>query len=125
MQGLFRASKIDDEDILESIMEALNDIVRVNYDYMLDYINEIGSLTTQLIDSKHDKPAQLAIEVWSTISEVELGRIQNNIEHKCIIQKYHESIINIMIRGLEKFDSEIEGQDLNEMPEINLSIAAG
>jgi len=51
MQRLFEASKIDDEEILESIMEALNDIVRVNYDYMPDYIMEIGQLTTLLIDS--------------------------------------------------------------------------
>ena len=106
MQRLFEASKIDDEEILESIMEALNDIVRVNYDYMPDYIMEIGQLTTLLIDSQHDKPAQLEIEVWSTISEVELARIQQNKDHKFIIQNFHESIINIMIKGLEKFDTE-------------------
>lgn len=100
MQRLFKASKIDDEDTLECIMEALNDIVGVNYDYMLDYINEIGELTSRLIDSEHPKAAKLAIEVWSTISEVELSRIKNNKEHKFIIQNYRDSIISIMIKGL-------------------------
>ena len=42
MEKLFEASKIDNEDILISIMEALNDIVRVNYDYMLEFIINIG-----------------------------------------------------------------------------------
>lgn len=55
-------------------MEALNDIVRVNYDHMFEYIMEIGNLTMTLINSEFDKAAQLAIEVWTTISEVELSR---------------------------------------------------
>ncbi len=42
MQKLFEASKIQNDDILQSTMESLNDIVRVNYDYMYDYIQEIG-----------------------------------------------------------------------------------
>ena len=56
-------------------MEGLNDIVRVNYDYMSKYIQQIGQLTIDLINSEHDKPAKLAIEVWSTISEVEQSRV--------------------------------------------------
>lgn len=72
MQKLFEASNIDNDEILTSIMEALNDIVRVNYDHMFEYIQEIGNLTMRLINSVHDKPAQLAIEVWTSISEVEL-----------------------------------------------------
>jgi len=57
MQKLFEASKIDNEDILTSIMEALNDIVKVNYDHMFEYIVDIGQLTMTLINSEHDKAA--------------------------------------------------------------------
>jgi hypothetical protein len=71
MEKIFFASKIMDEEILVSIMEALNDIVRVNYQYIMPYISQIGELTVQLITSVFEKPAQLAIEVWTTISEVE------------------------------------------------------
>ena len=71
MEKIFFASKIMDEEILVSIMEALNDIVRVNYQYIMPYISQIGELTVQLITSEFEKPAQLAIEVWTTISEVE------------------------------------------------------
>lgn len=72
MDKLFEASNIDNEDVLISIMEAMNDIVRVNYDYIFDYIEGIGNLTMKLINSEHDKAAQLAIEVWTSISEVEM-----------------------------------------------------
>lgn len=71
MQKIFEASKVNDEEVLSSVMEGLNDIVRVNYDYIYPYIGQIGQLTIDLINSEHDKPAKLAIEVWSTISEVE------------------------------------------------------
>lgn len=68
---IFEASKIDDEEVLSSVMEGLNDIVRVNYDYMFSYIAQIGQLTIEMINSQHDRPAKLALEIWSTISEVE------------------------------------------------------
>jgi len=38
MSKLFEAARILDEEIQTSAMEALNDIVRINYDYIFDYI---------------------------------------------------------------------------------------
>jgi hypothetical protein len=55
-------------------MQAINDIVRVNYDYLFEYIEKIGGLTMNLINSPHDKAAQLAIEVWTSFAEVEISR---------------------------------------------------
>lgn len=75
MQNIFNASKVNDEDVLSSVMEGLNDIVKVNYDHMMPYIQQIGQLTIDLITSDHEKAAKLAIEVWSTISEVEQSRL--------------------------------------------------
>lgn len=57
MQQLFAASKINDEDVLQPTMEALNDIVRVNYDHMPEFIQCIGELTMNLINSEHDRAA--------------------------------------------------------------------
>lgn len=58
-------------------MEALNDIARVCYDYIDEYIMDIGSLTQRLISSEFEGAAQLAIEIWSTIAEVEIQRNLN------------------------------------------------
>lgn len=38
MGKLFEAGKIDDEDILKSVMESLNEIVKVSYDHIYDFI---------------------------------------------------------------------------------------
>ena len=74
MTQVLLASEIDDEDVLIATMESINDIVRVNYDYMFEYIERIGSLTMKLISSEHDKAAKLAIEIWTTFAEVEISR---------------------------------------------------
>jgi hypothetical protein len=38
MTKLFEAARIIDEEIQTSAMEALNDIVRINYDFIFEYI---------------------------------------------------------------------------------------
>lgn len=74
MNKIFDASEIDDEDILKSTMESLNEIARVSYDYIREYIDRIGALTSRLIASDHEIAAKLAIEIWSTIADVEHTR---------------------------------------------------
>lgn len=51
MSKIFEAGKIMDEDILISTMQALNEIVKVNYDHIFDYLMPIGELTMSLINS--------------------------------------------------------------------------
>jgi len=51
MQKMFEAGNIDDEEVLISLMEAMNDIVRVNYDFIFEFVEPIGNLTMKLISS--------------------------------------------------------------------------
>lgn len=104
MNQVFLASEIDDEDILVAIMEAMNDIVRVNYDYMFDYIERIGSLTMKLIASEHEKAAKLAIEIWTTFAEVEIARKAQNKPCQNFVPACLGSIMDIILMGLQKFD---------------------
>jgi hypothetical protein len=39
----------------------------------------------KLINAEHDKPAKLAIEVWSTFAEVELSRKAQGKPHSNIL----------------------------------------
>jgi importin subunit beta-1 len=78
-----------------------------------------------LINSEHDKPAKLAIELWSTFAEVELSRITQNRPHQAILSNCLESIIEIILTGLRKFDQDSQDENLDEMPENSLTLAAG
>lgn len=75
MDKIFEASNFNDEDIINSTLESLNDICRVSYDYIREYIDKIGQLTSSLIASEYESAAKLAIEVWATIAEVEFNRM--------------------------------------------------
>lgn len=59
--------------------------MRVNYDYIYDYILNIGQITMTMINSEHDRAAQLAVEVWTSISDVELLRKSQGKQHQNII----------------------------------------
>ncbi len=74
MEKVLLATTIMDEEILKSSFEALNDIAKHAYDYLFEYIQGIGEATMRLINSEFTGPAMLAIEIWSTIAEVEHQR---------------------------------------------------
>ena len=57
MDKIFEASLVNDEETLKSTMEALNDISKGCYDYLDEYIEQIGGLTVRLIESQFDVAA--------------------------------------------------------------------
>jgi importin subunit beta-1 len=81
MNAIFGAIQLNDEEILESFMEALVDIGKVAYDYMAPYIQTIGEITLNFINSDMDKATTLAIEFWTSLCEVENERNQKKQPH--------------------------------------------
>jgi hypothetical protein len=55
-------------------MMTFNEIAKYNYDFIMEYILAIGTFTMSLMDTDQETAAQLAIEIWSTIAEVEFTR---------------------------------------------------
>lgn len=49
MNNLLKAQSIPDPEILLSLMEALCEIVKVSYDYIGEYVEQIGGLTNYFI----------------------------------------------------------------------------
>jgi importin subunit beta-1 len=78
MNALFIATKMNDEDTLEYLMQSFVDIARVNYDYLEDYLQQLGEMTFELISSDKEKVATLSIEFWTSICEVEIERNRQN-----------------------------------------------
>lgn len=112
MEAMFKAFQINDDEILESMLEALVDIGKVAYDYMVEYIQTIGELTLSFINSDKDRATTLAIEFWTSLCEVESERNSKGQAHLSIINGCSESLLPILLQGLSKVDHEIEDQDL-------------
>lgn len=80
------------------------DIAKVNYDYIEPYIVNIGELTVSLINSDKDRAANLAIEFWTSLCEVEIERNTNGNPHKNIVSRCSNSLLEIIFLGLQKLD---------------------
>lgn len=78
MENILQASKINDDEILCTLMKALIDIGRVNYDHIFDYIQQIGEMTVLFINSDKEEVAKLVVEFWTTLCEVEYERSQKS-----------------------------------------------
>ena len=57
MAQLKIASQINDEEILLSLMQSYIEIAKVNYDYLEGYIQDIGQLTVNFINSDQEEVA--------------------------------------------------------------------
>lgn len=53
MGSLISTAEIDDQEVLGELMNSLNEIARVNYDYMEEYIVDLGNITMKFINSEY------------------------------------------------------------------------
>jgi len=75
MNSIFTAAQILDEDVQITLMQALIDIGRTSADALPPYFETLGQLTEYFIDSTFDKAANLIIEFWTSICELEIERL--------------------------------------------------
>jgi hypothetical protein len=80
MDCIFNLLKIDDDEILHSTLEALIEIIKVNFRYMSLFINKFVDTTTELI-SKHNSDQRISsfsIEIWNTLFEEDINNEKLN-----------------------------------------------
>ena len=68
--------KIDDDDIIHSAIEALIDIIKVNFKYMPLYLDNFVDVTNTIIQM-HDfdkKISSFSIEIWNTLFEEDINK---------------------------------------------------
>jgi hypothetical protein len=66
--------KIDDDNIIQSALEALVEIIKVNFQHMHIYIDSFVELTEYLLQKKNLDPRAVAysIEIWNTLFEEDI-----------------------------------------------------
>ena len=106
-------------------MESLNEIAKVSYEYIETYVENIGNMTHRLLQSNHDIGARLAIEIWSTIADLEAQRTFENQAHHGIIKSCFEQILQILFFALNKANQNTIDESLDEYLDSDCSPAAG
>ena len=63
---------INDEDIQVDLLKALCDIARTSYKFLAPYLESLMQMTANFMNSESDKAANLAIEFWTSLFEVDI-----------------------------------------------------
>lgn len=125
LNQLFKAAVIQDEDVIEYLMQAFVDIVRVGYENLGNYIEQIGTLTVSVLDSEYEKSNTLAMEVWTTFCEVEIEKLSKGLPTLEVVNRYSGSILTIIKKALDKSNGDVEDPDLSGKDDWNLIGASG
>ena len=75
MDCIFDLLKIDDDDIIHSAIEALIDIIKVNFKYMSHYIDNFVDVTNAIIQNHNadQRISSYSIEIWNTLFEEDIN----------------------------------------------------
>lgn len=106
-----------------SIMMCLAEIVRLYYDYVHDYMEDIKNVTFEAMKGDfEDDVKTLAIEVWCSLCEQEIFLKKRNYEQcKNYTEQIYEELVNLMLILLNSSDID-EDDDTDTW---NTSTAAG
>lgn len=72
MQAIYKGLSINDEEIQKDLWRALGDIARNSYRFMQPYLESLMQITATFIDSDSDSVANLAVEFWTSLFEVDI-----------------------------------------------------
>lgn len=75
MNNICEATQSPDARVRSMAFECITEICSNYYDYLTDYMTTIFELTMKAIKVDEDDVAKQAIEVWSTLCEVEIDRM--------------------------------------------------
>ena len=80
MEGIFKLLEFQDEEVLQSALEALIDISQLNYPLMGEFLPRLLLVTKKLLQGQTEDVAQFSIEVWTSLLEAECDNLQNPLE---------------------------------------------
>lgn len=119
MSLLFQSCEDQDDMVAEQAYKVLVSITSTYYDNLQPFIVKMLEMTLQAIKTADEAVAKMALEIWSTIAEVELKRAANHVNYSGFTKGAFKHLIPHLFAAITKFD------DPNYDPnEVTLPISA-
>lgn len=90
------------------------EIAKYYYDYIEFYFSELAQITANLARTNKEKVGAQGIEVWTTIAEEELEKMQGNKPIKNYIAKEKDNLIQLLLHCIQEVLLEDEDQEDDE-----------
>lgn len=97
MQRLFLATHHQDEEIVESALHVIREVMTQEYEVMQFYFNEICEATARCASHSTNKVGATAFEFWTTLVEDETERTEKNAPCLQYIYRCKENLIGLII----------------------------
>lgn len=117
------ATNYPNVQVREIGMQCIVEIVRLSYDYIGEFVNDIKDATFNATDKDETSVKTQALEVWSSIAEEEHTRNLKNKGHSNIINHVFEELEKMLESTIEELN--IGNEEIDEEQEWGTSVAAG
>ena len=121
MEEIYEAIKHNNVQIRTITLQCIREIIKFHYDYIEPFIPDITKVTFNLAQNDKARVKTEAFEVWASIAEQELFRLQSGMNIHNIIEKTLDDLLKILMFGFQKFDFE----NFDEELQFGSSVSAG
>ena len=98
-------------------MKALAEVPSVGYKHLSHYIQKIGEITFQLMDTEDYECTKLVLQFWINTCKEEQSRV--GPENLGLILSCYPSLITIIEKGLITQQIDVEDKDLKETEDVD------
>mmetsp|Transcript_25568 Transcript_25568/g.35285 ORF Transcript_25568/g.35285 Transcript_25568/m.35285 type:complete len:852 (+) Transcript_25568:355-2910(+) len=122
MQVTCEATQCQDTRVRRMAFECLVQIHNCYYEHMAPYISDVFNLTVKATREDEEEVALQAIELWSTLCEVEMNEdLEDSADNRMFVKQALPGLVPMILETLTKQE---EGQDGDDSI-WNLSMAGG
>ena len=113
---IFSGCESGEESIRIESFKLLIDIVSNYYDFVGNFLQELGRLTFQAVRQDNTKVALLALEVWNQLGDIELDRKENVSESpsRGYFTTAATDLLTLLLENIHKVQSDDDEWDVNK-----------
>ena len=113
MAGLFRAIKIQDEQVQTDAIQALAEVPTIAYGHIMELIPQVGECTVTFLAQGHPQPIREMLKFWSNLCQVE-GEYARKNQSLNIVSQFKQSVLRITFDALNITEHEDTDDTIEE-----------
>lgn len=116
MEGLLKAAKVDDHEVQENALQALNEVPKIGFLHMQPHLGDIGRLTIEAMEKNNTKELGYLLEFWANMCREEIEQNEQGVQHSNMGQCWKD-VLNIALKSSCMLDFDDNEQQVPDVAE--------